>query len=76
MNSLPSDTVLLSLQAAGLRDLVAEADLKPGFTYPCYNPSQRIDYILASPDIGLRTLEVPPDIVSDHLGIGATIFLK
>ena len=76
LNSLPMDTVLLSLQAAGLRDLVAEADLKPGFTYPSADPSQRIDYILASPDIGLRALEIPPDIVSDHLGIGATIFLK
>jgi len=76
MNSQPMDTVLLSLQAAGLRDLVSEAGLNPGYTFPSANPSERLDYILASPDIGLRALEIAPDVISDHLGLGATIFLK
>lgn len=76
LNSLPLDTVLLSLNAAGLRDLVAEAGVEPGYTFPADDPSQRLDYILASPDIGLRALEIAPDVISDHLGIGATIVLR
>ena len=76
LNAEPTDTVLLSLQAAGLRDLIEEAGLAPGYTSPSDNPTRRIDYILASPDIGLRALEIAPEVISDHLGIGATIFLK
>jgi len=76
LNSLPMDTVLLSLKAAGLRDLITEAGVQPGYTFPADDPSRRLDYILASPDIGLRALEIAPDVISDHLGVGATIFLK
>lgn len=76
LNAQPTDPVLLSLQAAGLRDLIAEAGATPGYTFPADNPARRIDYILASPDIGLQQLEIAPAVISDHLGIGATITLK
>jgi endonuclease/exonuclease/phosphatase family metal-dependent hydrolase len=76
LNSQQMEPVLLSLQAVGLRDLIGEAGLSPGFTFPADQPSRRIDYILASPDIGLRELTIPPDVISDHLGISATIVLR
>ena len=76
LNVEPTDTVLLSLKAAGLRDLSEEAGLTAGYTFPSDAPTRRIDYILASPDIGVRALEIAPDVISDHLGIGATIFLR
>ena len=76
LNAQPMDTVLLTLQAAGLRDLIDEAGLRPGYTFPSDDPTQRIDYILASQDIGLRALEIAPEVISDHLGIGATILLR
>lgn len=76
LNSQPMEPVLLSLAAVGLRDLIGEAGLQPGFTFPADAPTRRIDYILASPDIGLRELTIPPDVISDHLGISATILLR
>jgi len=76
LNSQPMEPVLLSLGAVGLRDLIGEAGLQPGFTFPADAPTRRIDYILASPDIGLRELTIPPDAISDHLGINAAILLR
>ncbi len=76
LNSQPMEPALLSLKAVGLRDLIAESELNPGFTFPADEPTRRIDYILASPDIGLRELTIPPDVLSDHLGISATVILR
>ena len=76
LNSQPMEPALLGLQAAGLRDLIEEAGLQPGFTFPADEPTRRIDYILASPDIGLRQLTIPSDAISDHLGVSATIVLR
>lgn len=76
LNSQPMEPVLRSLEAVGLRDLVGESGLQPGFTFPADAPTRRIDYILASPDVGLRELTIPLDVISDHLGISATILLR
>lgn len=76
LNSQPMEPVLRSLEAVGLRDLIAEAGLQPGFTFPADAPTRRIDYILASPDISLQELTIPPDVISDHLGISATVLLR
>ncbi len=75
LNAQPMEPPLRSLGAVGLRDLIEEAGLKPGYTFPADNPTRRIDYILASPDIGVRQIEIPADAVSDHRGIGATIVI-
>ncbi|MFZ1752994.1 MAG: endonuclease/exonuclease/phosphatase family protein [Caldilineaceae bacterium] len=76
LNSQPMEPVLLSLEAIGLRDLVEEAGITPGFTFPADEPTRRIDYILASSDIDVRALDIGPDVLSDHLGIGATLLLR
>ena len=75
-NAQPMEPAVLNFQAVGLRDLVAEAGVKPGYTFPADNPTRRIDYILASPDIGLRALEIAPEVISDHLGIAATLVVR
>lgn len=75
LNAQPTEKTLLQLYAAGLRDLIEEAGIAPGYTFPADAPARRIDYILASPDISLRELSIPSDVLSDHLGIRATIVL-
>lgn len=75
LNAKPDEPTLLRLYATGLRDLLDEAGMDPGYTFPADSPAQRIDYILASPDVGLSELSIPPDVLSDHLGIRATITL-
>ncbi len=38
----------------------------PGHTYPTYDPVKRIDYVLASPDVGVESVSVPDTPASDH----------
>ncbi len=76
LNAEPSEAAMLGLKAIGLWDVIEEAGLQPGFTFPADVPAIQIDYILVSPDIRLRSVEVFPQVISDHLGIGATISLR
>lgn len=74
-NAEPQTDAIQQLLGLGLRDLIAEAGLTPGYTYSSTEPVRRIDYILASPDFGLRVLTIPDSAASDHLGILAELLL-
>ena len=53
----------LFLAATGLRN----ADLASRPTYPSWAPRRQLDFILHSPEITTRRLDIPPVTYSDHL---------
>ena len=57
-------------------DAWALTNAGPGLTYPANKPSQRIDYILLSPQMEAKTSEVIETLASDHRPVTAEITLK
>ena len=49
---------------------------EPGYTFPADNPSNRIDYILTSPQINVKQANVLSTLASDHLPVIADITIK
>jgi endonuclease/exonuclease/phosphatase family metal-dependent hydrolase len=47
----------------------------PGFTYPAENPTERIDYVLVSPDFSVRAAMIPATLASDHRPVVADLIL-
>jgi endonuclease/exonuclease/phosphatase family metal-dependent hydrolase len=45
----------------------------PGNTYPAEAPDRRIDYVLVTPDVGVRSAEVLASPASDHLQVTAAL---
>ena len=56
-------------------DVWAEVGTGDGFTYDPGNPTRRIDYILATPDIAPVSAEVPEVYSSDHFPVVAELTL-
>jgi len=73
LNATPGDPALSMLDGL-LDDAVAPAD--PLFTFPSWEPDERIDHILASPSLAISDIERggSPDS-SDHLWLAVTITL-
>ena len=51
------------------------ASLGPGFTYPADAPSERIDYVLVSPQFRVRSATVPITTASDHRPVVVDLLL-
>ncbi|NJN83067.1 MAG: endonuclease, partial [Caldilineaceae bacterium] len=59
LNAEPDSPEMKMLEAAGLRDAVAEAGVLPDFTFPSRGASKRIDYIWLSPDLTPSEVAIP-----------------
>ena len=46
-----------------------------GFTYPADQPTERIDYVLVTPDFRVRSTHVPATLASDHRPVLANLVL-
>jgi endonuclease/exonuclease/phosphatase family metal-dependent hydrolase len=61
----------------GLRYFLQNTRLRTGSplhaSYPSWRPSRVIDHILATDDLDLSGLHTLPDLLSDHLPVGATV---
>ena len=73
LNDTPDSAAVQSLiSQAGLCDLAAVAgSAEP--TFPSDNPSARIDYILASPEIAVQRAFVIESLASDHRAAGVEV---
>jgi endonuclease/exonuclease/phosphatase family metal-dependent hydrolase len=61
-----------------LRDRLTDAwtgNAEEGNTYPAEQPSERIDYILVSPEFRVRSTAVPVTVASDHRPVVADLLL-
>ncbi|MFI7006201.1 endonuclease/exonuclease/phosphatase family protein [Streptomyces sp. NPDC050145] len=65
LNATPDTPEVVALTER-LKDTWPEAGQGDGFTYDALNPTERIDYVLASPGIRPRAAEVLPETASDH----------
>jgi endonuclease/exonuclease/phosphatase family metal-dependent hydrolase len=74
-NSTPDDAAMAQLQRSGLKDVHATLGQPTVPTYSSGQPSQRIDYILVSPDVVPQAADVPHSLASDHLPVTATLRL-
>ncbi|HEY3061018.1 MAG TPA: endonuclease/exonuclease/phosphatase family protein [Chloroflexota bacterium] len=72
-NAEPDDDAIRMLQQAGLQDIAAKVGLGQRPTYSAGQPSERIDYIFAGPDVAPVTADVPMSLASDHLPVSATV---
>jgi endonuclease/exonuclease/phosphatase family metal-dependent hydrolase len=59
-----------------MRDVFATAGRGFGYTYPNPVPLWRIDYILVSPSIGVRSCDAPPVQGSDHRPLVADLTVR
>ncbi len=75
-NAVPGEEEIELLRQAGLTDAIEAAGITPGYTSPAGNLYQRIDYIWLSPDLTADDVVISPALVSDHLGVAATVDLK
>jgi len=73
LNATPGTPEIALLYQRGFKDVVAEAGLRPGYTFKASNPFKRLDYLLISPDLAAAQVVIPQTTASDHLGIVATI---
>lgn len=67
LNALP-DSATIKLIRQFLQDTY-DPETKPGHTFPADKPDRRIDYILHTPDAGLKTIEcrvIDEPVASDH----------
>ena len=55
------------------RRLAARGRRGDGFTIPAEAPDRRIDYVLVTPEIDVRSAEVRPTLASDHLPVTAKL---
>lgn len=58
-----------------LRDAWVLTGEGSGLTYPAGGATKRLDYVLASPDVRVRTAAVIPTVASDHLPVVADLEL-
>ena len=62
-----------------LRDRLTDAwtgSAEQGNTYPAEQPTERIDYILVSPEFRVRSTAVPVTLASDHRPVVADLLLE
>ncbi|HEX6416876.1 MAG TPA: endonuclease/exonuclease/phosphatase family protein [Acidimicrobiales bacterium] len=65
----------LAVLTGGLVDAWAAAGSGPGHTYDARTPHARIDYVLVSPDVGVRAAATVRTDASDHLPLVAELVL-
>jgi endonuclease/exonuclease/phosphatase family metal-dependent hydrolase len=75
LNATPDTPEIQLFYEHGLKDVIIEANLTPGYTVDSVQPDKRLDYILISPDLTASDVVIPHSTASDHLGIVATINL-
>ena len=74
-NAQPDHPEMRLIADAGFNDaLVATGANVHGFTYPADAPSERIDYVWASPDLEIRDFSTHASLASDHLAVAATVY--
>lgn len=73
LNAQPTDQEIVMLEQARLIDAAANVYPKLAYTFPSYNPQQRLDYIWTSSDLQVRDVRMPLSTASDHLPVFAAI---
>ena len=63
----PPDTPEIKALTEDLADAWVQAGVGPGYTYPALNPNARIDYVMHTDDLVVRTAAVLGTDGSDHL---------
>ncbi len=62
-----------------IRTLVSNTNFVPPFeqeeTFPSWRPSKKLDYILVTPELELKNVQVLNHVVSDHLPVAVDIVL-
>lgn len=77
LNSRPgSPDVEPWFDGTGLVSAQDEAGDPAWNTSPSLDPDHRIDWLLATPDLGLRDAAVPPTLASDHLPVVVTVVVE
>ena len=76
LNARPEEAAIRRLHAGGLIDLTAPHGLGALFTYASGRLYERIDYLLASPDVESRSASIPRTLASDHLPVVARVTLR
>ncbi|HSL68831.1 MAG TPA: endonuclease/exonuclease/phosphatase family protein, partial [Longimicrobiales bacterium] len=65
-NATPGSDVLGTMTAGGLTDAAAESGLGSVGTWPARSGTQRLDYVLLTPDLGPGRAQVLATTASDH----------
>ena len=74
LNAEPDSLEITAFRRAGFADALEGVASRA--TFPSYEPAERIDYILASPDLRLSKPSIPRTRASDHLPVSATVESK
>jgi endonuclease/exonuclease/phosphatase family metal-dependent hydrolase len=75
LNAEPGSPEMRMLSDAGLVDVSAVIGPSPRHTYYSADPTQQIDYIWTSRDIGATDFVIPQSTASDHLPLVTTLIL-
>lgn len=75
-NGRPTERAIRDLRAGRLADMTEPHGLEAVFTYASGRLFERIDYILASPDVVSLDAAIPETLASDHLPVLARIRLR
>ena len=73
LNAEHGDSEIDLYGEAGFGDVLDLTAVVPGYTNPVPGPHRRIDYIFITPDLEAADAVIPPDEVSDHLGIAVDL---
>jgi endonuclease/exonuclease/phosphatase family metal-dependent hydrolase len=74
MNITPQSREFASLLASGLRD--GFADVRPFRTFPADHPTEEIDHVFTTPNLGVTDATVPDGTGSDHRAVAVTLSLR
>ena len=75
LNARPDHPEMLLITGAGLNDaFVASGTSGDGLTSPADAPTERIDYVWASPDLKVRDFLIPHSLASDHFAVAVTLY--
>jgi endonuclease/exonuclease/phosphatase family metal-dependent hydrolase len=75
LNAEPDSPEMQTLFDAGLVDVSGVYGPSPGYTYYSADLYQRIDYLLASPDLVIEEFRIPQSTASDHLPLVTTLMI-
>lgn len=76
MNAGPEQSSMQRMREAGLVDAIDALAGMEQATSPALNPSTRIDYVWASPDLNAKTARIPRVTFSDHLPVETELQLR
>ena len=75
LNATPDAPEIKTLTAV-FKDGWTEAGEGPGYTYDAVNPTKRIDYLLHTPNLATKQIEVLDTQASDHLPVLARMAVR